>query len=582
MKKKVKTSIKGRLLSVLLLLLVIFGVNAGMSGVTNDQVELSTTLISDHTISLLSAQNQMEQDMAIIDNCVLNSMVKGNSSQELTNKTKEAIVRIEEQAAIMDEDVAKFSKAEMNNTLSNAYAPYYEQIQSYIEKANSVAEAMSHNEMTEIQMDYHTLESVKGMLDEKKTSFSETQTKLINHESALVQSRVKRATLITFVMAGVFVVAMIMAILICIRTIVRPLTRMQKQLAVIISDLEAGNGNLTARVTYQRNDEIGQIGLGINTFMEQLQGVIQTIKSGSNDIHGATLKMDDNISSCETISQSVFEGLSEVSANMEEITATLQNIDASTTDILDAANQIKNESEENASRVKVLLEHAEDARDTSETNKSNTQNMIEDISTRMEESIEKSKSVEQIRELTDNILNISAQTNLLALNASIEAARAGDAGRGFAVVATEIQSLAEDTKNIANNIQTTNTVVLDAVHELVANANELLEYITSTILTDYDKFVVNAIENKDGIADIDRLLSGFASSAQKMQELTESLSDGITEISVAAENSASSLVKSTEDMNTLHLSVSEIASQSNNNSQTVDALNTEVEKFSQI
>lgn len=88
--------------------------------------------------------------------------------------------------------------------------------------------------------------------------------------------------------------------------------------------------------------------------------------------------------------------------------------------------------------------------------------------------MEDSQQVEQVRQLTNDILNIVSETNLLALNASIEAARAGQVGKGFAVVATEIGHLSGSSKETAENIQKINETVVDIVYELMKSANELI------------------------------------------------------------------------------------------------------------
>ena len=88
--------------------------------------------------------------------------------------------------------------------------------------------------------------------------------------------------------------------------------------------------------------------------------------------------------------------------------------------------------------VRVLLQRAEE---TDQITKEITRN-----------SAQLHISMEKIREITDVITGITEQTNLLALNASIEAARAGEAGRGFAVVATEINKLANQSREAAETI----------------------------------------------------------------------------------------------------------------------------------
>ena len=94
-------------------------------------------------------------------------------------------------------------------------------------------------------------------------------------------------------------------------------------------------------------------------------------------------------------------------------------------------------------RATELEQNAIDSRKT-------TGDMVGEIIEKLKKAIDNSRSVEQVENLTNEILSISSQTNLLALNASIEAARAGEAGKGFAVVADEIRKLADSSRETAN------------------------------------------------------------------------------------------------------------------------------------
>lgn len=118
--------------------------------------------------------------------------------------------------------------------------------------------------------------------------------------------------------------------------------------------------------------------------------------------------------------------------------------------------------------------------------------MVIEMTELLQASMENSKKVTRINDLTNDILEISSQTNLLALNASIEAARAGEAGKGFAVVAEEIRILADNSRETTNSIQEISKMVTGAVEGLADNAEEMMRYVNETILGDYDSMSENA------------------------------------------------------------------------------------------
>ena len=152
------------------------------------------------------------------------------------------------------------------------------------------------------------------------------------------------------------------------------------------------------------------------------------------------------------------------------------------------------------------------------SNKQNTTKVIENIQSALEVAVEESKSVSKIQELTQGILDIASQTNLLALNASIEAAIAGEAGKGFAVVADEIRNLADNSQQAASGIQEISVLVINAVSKLVDNANEMLRFMETNVIKDYDSFVEIMNQYQIDTNELNQLIAQFASEASELVE----------------------------------------------------------------
>lgn len=201
----------------------------------------------------------------------------------------------------------------------------------------------------------------------------------------------------------------------------------------------------------------------------------------------STMRVVDNLSNAGESITSISATMEEMSAAMEETSATLRQVNESTGDVYENVQKISDNANEGQTFSGGIMHKAAEIYDSAVTAQKEAQIKAKEIAAAVNEKIEKSKAVQEISVLTDNILNITSQTNLLSLNASIEAARAGEAGRGFAVVANELGNLATNSAEAAVQIQKVSAEVIQAVDELaesaegVANVTEMAVSLVNNV-----------------------------------------------------------------------------------------------------
>ena len=206
----------------------------------------------------------------------------------------------------------------------------------------------------------------------------------------------------------------------------------------VIRTIAEGEGNLRQRLDTATmvNDETGDMGRWINSFIDNLDAVVGQVIQASQSMRKTNELMLGNSQEAGLTSGEVTEAVNRmmviVEGQLEEIRQ------ASLT-----AEQMKRAMDEVVTR----------AREQFETARVGTQS-IRDVVERSASSVQSLDSkMAQISNIISLITNITNQTNLLALNAAIEAARAGEHGRGFAVVADEVRSLAVRTASAAEDIR---------------------------------------------------------------------------------------------------------------------------------
>ena len=385
--------------------------------------------------------------------------------------------------------------------------------------------------------------------------------------------------ILSLILLAISFVAFVMVVVVIIKTVVKPLRKQTSELTEIIDEIKGGHGDLTKRVTVKSMDEIGQSSIGINHFIETLQNIMSNIISNSNVLDGVV----GNVASSVAASS---DNANDISAIMEELSATMEEVSATTNSVSENKTAAEGKVQKMADQTKVMSQYAQDMKKratelehTATENMNNTNEMIGEITTEMNQALENSKSVEKVAQLTADILSISSQTNLLALNASIEAARAGEAGKGFAVVADEIRQLADSSRETANNIQTINEQVIEAVQGLVVSSEKIVGYINENILPDYRAFVQGGQQYNDDATHIDNTMAEYAGEAQDILATMMEMTEAIEGISRAVEESANGVTDAATNIDSLVQSMSTVNGQMEENSTVAKNLKEESAAF---
>ncbi len=389
---------------------------------------------------------------------------------------------------------------------------------------------------------------------------------------------------------GIFdVILIIMGVLIYTATLInvrltisKPAKDASMHLNEIVEKIEHNEGDLTQRITVRSKDEIGQMANGINEFLAQLQGLMLKVQAESTKMLQSASEMSSQVSDSNQSALSISSAMEELAASMEEISATVEHIAAGTTEILGSIQDISTQADNGAETIASIKGRAETLHSQTIDSKEQTTTIFEEISRVLNASVEESKNVEKINELTGNILDIASQTNLLALNASIEAARAGEAGKGFAVVADEIRNLADNSRDTANDIQNISNMVTGAVDALAGNAEKMIQFISDHVMKDYDGFVDVANQYQNDADEMNLILMDFAKKASTIANTMTEMDSGIRNISITVDESANAVTQVANDTATLVNAMSQIQTETDNNQDISVELGNEVKRFKQV
>ncbi|MBV7553916.1 methyl-accepting chemotaxis protein [Pseudomonas sp. PDM28] len=305
-------------------------------------------------------------------------------------------------------------------------------------------------------------------------------------------------------------------------------TRPINSVAQMLKAIASGDGDLTQRLHYSKQDELGELVSWFNRFLDKLQPTIAQIKQSITDARGTADQSSEIARQTSEGMQVQFREIDQVATASNEMSAT--------------AHDVANSASNAANAAKGADQSARDGMSIIERSTRDINQLADEVSKAVNEVEALAVNSEQIGSVLEVIRSIAEQTNLLALNAAIEAARAGESGRGFAVVADEVRNLAKRTQDsveeirlVIERIQSGTRGVVATMHssqtQAHSNAGQIQQAVQAlskisdavTVISDMNLQIASAAEQQSAVAEeVNRNVSAI-------RTVTETLTGQATE-----------------------------------------------------
>ncbi|PGO24033.1 methyl-accepting chemotaxis protein [Bacillus cereus] len=367
------------------------------------------------------------------------------------------------------------------------------------------------------------------------TNYSNEQAKLREQSIEKIDQSSLRIEYVVFLSLVICIVTAIILAWWFSGKLVKPI----QQIDTKLKELASQEGDLTARLQVNSNDEIGAIASSFNKMLENLQHIINRVQKTSVEVQTASENMLEKTNTSREATIRVQSSMSNLNSSIQSQTSSMEESSTAMDDMAISVQRIAESASSVAELAVTTSEHANDGSTVIQKSVSQMTTIHEAVNATSEVVERLITHTKYIDTAVQSISNIAEQTNLLALNASIEAARAGEQGKGFAVVADEVRKLAEQSKTAAKDI------------------NQLLHQIQNDTETASSMMSKGRSEAFEGITVVREAGTSFTTIVEQVNKVSTQMQD----ISATAEEMAASAEEMNASLNNIASISNEVSSE---------------------
>ncbi|MFJ7841377.1 methyl-accepting chemotaxis protein [Lysinibacillus sphaericus] len=554
-------TIKARLLSTFIMLLVLFACFTTYTYFSNTNMEKQAKVLVEEDLIVLTASKNLAMSTSVRLSAALSYVVSGDEKYIETFNEYRKI-------------------AEDNNLIVEKYENTPER-----EKLVEMAREWSNRVNSEVfevykqgdkQLALENLTAINHLVTEVRTGYEKVADKRAEAITKVGNDVVSTSSSNNTVGVIVSIILSVIGILIAIFTA----SRISKPISVVSHHMrELADGNLrNEKFSVTRQDEIGHLMLSANDLNEKLKDTISSIHNVSETVAASSEELAQSSNEVQT-------GTEQISYTMQELATGTETQASTASDLAETMTTFQRHIYETTQEGIELKEHSGQVHDLTNTGKTLMVQSTQQMATINDIVLDSVKKVEglneqsaEISKLVSVIDEISNQTNLLALNAAIEAARAGEHGKGFAVVADEVRKLAEQVQFSVTDIST-------IVHRIQSETGN----VTNSLQSGYEEVKKGTAQLNQtnhtfdqisqAIEDMNNNINVISNNLTKISQHSEAINGSIDEMASISQESAAGVEQTTATVEETAATMDEISKSANQLAEMAEELNTQLQKF---